>query len=133
MSSITPLNPFARSLPATQADMASRPQTLPVQSSSAPTVAVPSNAVQPVGSAPSGKDSRPTGDELNEAVDKVSKAVAAYSSELEFSIDEDSGRQVVKVIDRQNDQVIRQFPSEEMLKIAKSLDKLLGVLVEQKA
>ncbi|MBI3143687.1 MAG: flagellar protein FlaG [Pseudogulbenkiania sp.] len=133
MSSLTPLSPFTTTLPSALADPASRPQTLPVQSSSAPTVAVPPNAVQPVGSPASGQDSRAADDDLNEAVEKVSKAVAAYSSELQFSIDEESGTQVVKVIDRQTDQVIRQFPSEEMLKIAKSLDKVLGVLIEQKA
>lgn len=37
---------------------------------------------------------------------------------LEFSIDEDSGRNVVKVIDSDSGDVIRQFPSEEVLKLS---------------
>ena len=37
---------------------------------------------------------------------------------LEFSIDEDSGRNVVKVIDSDSGDIIRQFPSEEVLKLS---------------
>lgn len=37
---------------------------------------------------------------------------------LEFSIDEGSGRNVVKVIDSDSGDIIRQFPSEEVLKLS---------------
>ena len=54
-------------------------------------------------------------------------------SELKISIDDDLGVQVVKIMDTSTDQVIRQIPSEEMLELAKSLDKVLGLLVRDKA
>lgn len=37
---------------------------------------------------------------------------------LEFSVDESSGRDVVKVIDSDSGDLIRQFPSEEVLKLS---------------
>jgi flagellar protein FlaG len=40
---------------------------------------------------------------------------------------------VVKVVDTETDQVIRQIPSEEMLAIARNIDRLQGLLVKQEA
>jgi flagellar protein FlaG len=40
---------------------------------------------------------------------------------------------VVKVIDRETQDVIRQIPSQEMLDLAQALDKLQGLLIKQKA
>ena len=55
------------------------------------------------------------------------------ANSLQFSIDEDIGVTVVKVIDTESKKVIRQIPSEEVIDIAKALDKLQGLLVKQQA
>lgn len=112
-------------------DLASRQQAV-ASRSAAPNVAVAPQAVQATEVTDNTTGSKPSDDELRKAVEKISSAMQAYSSELNFSIDEDSGRQVVKVLDTSTDEVIRQFPSEEVLRIAKNLDKVLGVLFEQK-
>ena len=52
---------------------------------------------------------------------------------LQFSLDADSGRTVVKLIDTQTEKVLRQFPSEEMLAISKSIDRMQGLLVNREA
>jgi flagellar protein FlaG len=52
---------------------------------------------------------------------------------VQFSLDSGSGKVIVKVIDAATKQVLRQIPSEEMLEIAKSLDRLRGLLVNQRA
>lgn len=74
-----------------------------------------------------------TAAELQEALDQFKTAISVVANELTFSIDEDSGRTLVKIIDRETDEVIKQIPSEEMLQIAKALDKLQGLLVKQDA
>ncbi|WP_137938079.1 flagellar protein FlaG [Chitinivorax sp. B] len=77
---------------------------------------------------------RPTSvEELKKAADKLNKVVNVYASELKFTVDEDTGFDVVRVIDTQSKEVIRQIPSEEMLKIAESIEHLQGLLVRQKA
>lgn len=55
------------------------------------------------------------------------------ASTLEFSIDGDSGRPVVKIIDSETQELVRQIPMEEMLDLAKSLDQLQGLLLRTKA
>lgn len=52
---------------------------------------------------------------------------------LEFSIDEDSGRNVVKVIDSDSGEVIRQFPSEEVLKLSSVAKSGKGGLFAEEA
>lgn len=72
-------------------------------------------------------------EELERALENVRRVVEPVAHNLQFIVDEDTGRTVVKVLDSATDQVIRQIPSEEILSIAKALDKLSGLLIEQKA
>lgn len=71
--------------------------------------------------------------ELEHAVEHINKTVKALSPSLEFSLDKDSNRTVLKIVDNQTKEVIRQVPSEEALEIAKALDKLQGLIIKQKA
>lgn len=68
-----------------------------------------------------------------DAVDKLNDFVRITHHALEFSVDEDSGRQLIKLIDTKTKEVIRQIPSEEALQIAKALDKFQGLLIHNKA
>ncbi|NMF99666.1 flagellar protein FlaG [Aromatoleum toluolicum] len=71
--------------------------------------------------------------QINQALEEVRKAISPVAQDLRFSIDDDTGRTVVKIIDSSTDEVIKQIPSEEVLAIAKALDKLRGLLVRQEA
>ena len=71
--------------------------------------------------------------QLERALENIRRVVEPVAHNLRFTVDEDTGRTVVKVLDSATDQVIRQIPSEEVLSIAKALDKLSGLLLEQKA
>ncbi|MBK9446519.1 MAG: flagellar protein FlaG [Betaproteobacteria bacterium] len=70
---------------------------------------------------------------VQEAVKQLENFVSLARADISFSIDEASGVQVVKIMDRQSKEVIRQFPSEEAIRIAQALDQLQGVFVKEKA
>lgn len=70
---------------------------------------------------------------VEDAVKRISDFVAPTQSEISFSIDNVSGVQVVKIMDSQSNEVIRQFPSKEAIEIARALDKLQGLLIKDKA
>lgn len=89
-----------------------------------------SRALKPIGEA---KPSEPTAEQVKDAAEEVQKAVSPVAQELLFSVDRDTGKTVVKVMDTETQKVIRQIPSEEMLAMAQQLDKLHGLLVKQKA
>jgi len=71
--------------------------------------------------------------QLADAVSQVENFTQSLAKDLTFSVDKDSGRTVVKVIDSSTNEVIRQFPSEEMLALSNALDKITGLLIKQKA
>lgn len=54
-------------------------------------------------------------------------------SSLEFSVDTDTNRIVVKVVDNQTRELVRQIPMEEMLALAKAMNQLQGLLLQTKA
>ena len=68
-----------------------------------------------------------------QAVKSINKALQDQSQTLEFTIDSDSNRTIVKVVDQNTKEVLRQIPTEETLEIAKALDQLKGLIIRQKA
>jgi flagellar protein FlaG len=77
----------------------------------------------------------PTLEQVSQAVSKLNKSPQAQSQGLEFSIDNDSKRTIVKVVDQTTKEVLRQIPSPEALEIAKSLEagENKGFLIKQTA
>jgi flagellar protein FlaG len=75
----------------------------------------------------------PDMNQVNDAVKQINEAMKALSQGLEFSVDQDVHKVVVKVVDQQTGDVIRQMPTKEALEIAKALDRVQGLLVKQKA
>lgn len=70
---------------------------------------------------------------VKSAVEALNKFSQSLGAKLNFGTDEETGMTIVKVIDRESDKVIRQIPTEEAVQIAKSLDKLQGLFVNDKA
>ena len=70
--------------------------------------------------------------QLRAAVQEIEKFVQSVKRNLEFSIDETSGKVVVKVIASGSGEVIRQIPSEEVLKLANSLNDASSLLFTAK-
>ncbi|MAX33354.1 MAG: hypothetical protein CME72_09875 [Halomonadaceae bacterium] len=52
---------------------------------------------------------------------------------IEFSLDEHPSRVVTRIVDRVSGDVIRQIPSEEVLRIAEQLDEMQGRLISFEA
>jgi flagellar protein FlaG len=61
-------------------------------------------------------------EDLDESVRDLNEHMQIIQRELHFSIDDDSGQTVIKVMDLATQQVIRQIPNEEALRAARSLD-----------
>jgi len=66
-----------------------------------------------------------TDQQLAAAVEHLNNKVQDLNRNLEFSIDQDSGELVVKVVDAQTHEVIRQIPSQEALALAKDIERYL--------
>jgi flagellar protein FlaG len=105
------------------------PATAGSPAATAHTAAVPS----PVVSATAPAEPRPDTAALKNAARQINDFLKSSSTSLEFSVDDSAHRVVVRIVDAQTDQVIRQIPSEEVLAIARSLDRMNGLLLRQTA
>ena len=70
---------------------------------------------------------------LDKAVKDLNKGVQNLQRSLQFSVDESSGRTVIKVVDKDTKEVIRQIPEQQVLELAARLDKNAGMFVQDEA
>lgn len=72
-------------------------------------------------------------EDVMEAVHKMRDYMQVIDRDLHFSVDEQSGVTVIKVVDPATDEVVRQIPSEEALRVVRSLENGGGLLTKIKA
>ncbi len=70
---------------------------------------------------------------LERAVAKVSEDIKTHDTNLKFEIDDSTDRVVVKVIEKDSGEVIRQFPPKAVLELAKFFNSSKGFLLEEQA
>ena len=58
---------------------------------------------------------------LEKAVEDLNKYVQTVGRDLRFSVDRDSGQTIIRVMDRETEQMVRQIPPEEVVALAKFL------------
>ncbi len=71
----------------------------------------------------------PAAADLEKLVVEMQTKVSGYSPELQFSVDQDSGKTIVRMTDKTTKDVLWQFPSEDALQMAKELDRYQQGLV----
>ena len=59
--------------------------------------------------------------EISKAVNEINEIVQSIQRDLSFNLDEDSGKTVIRVVNSESGELIRQIPSEEVLAIASHL------------
>jgi flagellar protein FlaG len=71
-----------------------------------------------------------------EQLDKVAQQLQDFMGDLnrniQFVVDEDSGRDVIKVIDKTSGDLIKQYPSEEVLTLVSKLSNMVGGFIDAK-
>ncbi len=78
-------------------------------------------------------EQRQEGQSLDSVVSDLNSMVRELHRELRFSVDQDSGDTVVKVVDRETDEVVRQIPSEELMRLRRRLEEAAGVIFQDSA
>jgi flagellar protein FlaG len=113
------------------------PKTLSQPQTPAPTVAdseivakVASTVIKPSGV---NEAAQPTREVVEKAAREIQAFVQKMGRNLNFSVDETTGYLVVRVVNPDTGELVRQLPSEELLKIARDFERLNNVLVSQRA
>lgn len=70
---------------------------------------------------------------VEEAISSIKQFAQSIQRNLNFALDDSSGRVVVKVTDAMSGDVIRQIPSEDALRLAESLEEARSLLFKAEA
>ena len=63
------------------------------------------------------------GERLGQAVSQLNDYVQSVSRDLQFEVDNDLGQTIVKVVDQETQEVVRQIPDEVALRLAEKLQQ----------
>ena len=74
-----------------------------------------------------------TAEEMQGVVDKLNEFMHSGQRNLNFSVDNDTDEVVIKVMNTDTQEVIRQFPSEEALKLTKHIEGMMGLIFNDHA
>jgi flagellar protein FlaG len=76
---------------------------------------------------------QPSREVVAKAAEQIQSFVQSMGRNLSFSIDQTTGYHVVRVVNPETNETVRQLPSEELLRIAQHMTQLNSALVNQRA
>ncbi|MCW8883776.1 MAG: flagellar protein FlaG [Motiliproteus sp.] len=96
---------------------------------------VPARPVAPVSEASQAavEQAQISVEDIQATVQQLNEFMSQGQRSLSFSVDDSVGEVVVRVTDKETSELIRQIPSEEVLKFKQHLDAMLGMLFNEKA
>ena len=68
---------------------------------------------------------------MQQAVEQINSELTSLQSDIGFSVDLETNKNVVTVTRKDSGEVVRQIPSETVLNVAHSIEKLKGVLFDK--
>ena len=75
----------------------------------------------------------PTKEKLEQAAARVKEVLRGTTSRLEIEIDSDLNKAVIRILNGESGEIIRQIPAQELLDLAKHLGEPKGLLVRERA
>jgi flagellar protein FlaG len=73
----------------------------------------------------------PTKSEITSAVDKLNSSVAKLRERITFSYHEGTNRVIMRVIDSETSEVIREIPAKNAIKLLEHIKEYLGMFVDE--
>jgi flagellar protein FlaG len=79
--------------------------------------------------APAEKEAAPAPAQERAALAEINESLRMAAIGVQFEFDKEADTMIVKVVDVESGELIRQMPSEEVVRISRALGKLQGLLV----
>ena len=71
-------------------------------------------------------------DELQRAIEQTNQMIFKDDNRFEFKIHERTGRIMVKLINNETDEIVKEIPPEKILDLVASIWDLVGILVDER-
>lgn len=69
---------------------------------------------------------------VRKAIEKANKAMEGYERRFEYSVHEKTGDLMVKVVNTETNEVVREIPNEKLLDLMDKLQELAGINIDEK-
>lgn len=69
---------------------------------------------------------------IDNTISETNSKIKMSNTQLQYSIDEETQRISIKIIDKDTDKVIREVPPEETLEAIKKIWEIAGIIVDEK-
>ena len=74
---------------------------------------------------------KPSNSQLKHSLEDINKALASFSISVQFQVDPDYKDLIVRIVDQDSGKLIRQMPTEDVVRMSKAMDNLKGLLFSQ--
>lgn len=68
---------------------------------------------------------------IKQTVEEANDLMNRLDTKLEFSVDDSTNDTIVKIINKEKDELIRQIPPEEVLYLRQKLHELVGIIYDK--
>jgi flagellar protein FlaG len=69
---------------------------------------------------------------LKGVVERLNSIEDFHDRGIRFSVDEETGKVVVRIVDSSTNEVVKQIPSDEILRMARNIDEFLGLYLNKR-
>ena len=72
-------------------------------------------------------------DDLAKILGEVNDALKTLDIKRGYRVDEDLNRTIVSVIDTETDEIVKQIPTEDAIRLAKNINEVIGLFYDDRA
>jgi len=72
-----------------------------------------------------------TKEDVDKAINEIKQQMDVVGREINFSVDEDLNIVIIKVINKDTEEVVRQIPTEEVVEIARNIEENKGLIFQE--
>lgn len=70
---------------------------------------------------------------LRKAIERANKVIFGENRHFEFKLHEESNEVIVRLVDNETGEVLREIPSEKLIEMVERIWELVGIIVDKKA
>ncbi len=71
-------------------------------------------------------------EEIESVIGELNQFIQIFNTKIAFEIDKETKKTILRIVDVETNEIIRQIPPEELLKISKRISELLGLIINEK-
>ncbi|MFN3134678.1 MAG: flagellar protein FlaG [Candidatus Kryptonium sp.] len=71
-------------------------------------------------------------EEIESVIKELNQFIRIFNTKIAFEIDRETKKTILRIVDVETNEVIRQIPPEELLKISRRISELLGLIINDK-